>query len=101
MNYLFKQYMVVDTVIILPFFDFHISTQRMSFTNSLSLVMYLILTSAGDGVNSRPMILHDGSRATLHSQDARHLQDDVLRRGPAREGAREPHSNHLKEKSTA
>ncbi len=62
--------------------------------------MYLILTSAGDGVNSRPMILHNGPSAALHSQNASHLQDDILWRGPARQGSCQPHSDHLKEKHT-
>lgn len=63
-----------------------------------SSMMYLIITSAGDGVHSRSMVLHNSPSATLHSQDASHLQDDVLWRGPARQGACQPHSNHLKDK---
>lgn len=56
---------------------------RRTSTSVPGLMWYLILTSAGDGVNSRPVILHNGTSTALHSQDASHLQDDVLRRGPA------------------
>lgn len=62
-----------------------------------SLVMFLILTSAGDRVNPRSVILNNGSSATLYSQDASHLQDDILWRGPTRQGSCQLHSNHLKE----
>lgn len=72
----------------------------MSFNSISHLAMFLILTSAGDGVNSRPMILHNGSSAALHSQDASHLQDDILWRGPPGQGSCQLHSNHLIEKRT-
>lgn len=90
----------MPSLFFVSFFDVHMLTQRMSFASVLSPVMYLILTSAGDGVNSRSMILHNGSSATLHSQDAGHLQDDILWRGPARQGSGQLHSNHLKGKNT-
>lgn len=41
------------------------------------------------------MVLHDGSGAALHGQDASDLQDDVLGRGPTRQGPGQLHSNHL------
>lgn len=44
---------------------------------------YFLLTSAGNGVNSWTVVLHNGSSASLHCQDASHLQDDILRRRPA------------------
>lgn len=44
------------------------------------------------------MVLYDGPGASLHCQDAGHLQDDVLRRRPARQGARQLHTNHLEER---
>lgn len=37
------------------------------------------LTGAGDGVYSRPVVLHDGARATFHCEDTRHLQDHIFR----------------------
>lgn len=36
------------------------------------------ITSAGDGVDARPVVLHNGSGAALHGEDAGHLQDDVF-----------------------
>lgn len=52
-------------------------------------------TRARDGVNSGSVVLHDGSGAALHGQDASDLQDDVLGRGPTRQGPGQLHSNHL------
>lgn len=63
------------------------------------IIDYLIRASAWDGINSRSMILHDCSSAAFHGQDASHLQDDILRRGPARQSSCQPHSNHLVEQS--
>lgn len=60
----------------------------------------LVLTSAGDGVDSRTVILHNGSSATFHSQNASNLQNDVLWRCPPREAACQFHSNHLVKEST-
>lgn len=57
-----------------------------------------VLTSAGNGVYSWAVVLYNGSSASLHCQDAGHLQDDILRRSPARQGAGQPHTNHLREK---
>lgn len=54
-----------------------------------------LLTSTGDVVNSRPVVLNDGSSASLDSQDTGHLQDDVLGRRPARHLASQFHSYHL------
>lgn len=42
------------------------------------------------------MVLYDGSSASLYSQDAGHLQDDILRRRPAGQGACQLHANHLR-----
>mmetsp|Transcript_8070 Transcript_8070/g.13163 ORF Transcript_8070/g.13163 Transcript_8070/m.13163 type:complete len:599 (+) Transcript_8070:685-2481(+) len=50
---------------------------------------------AADGVHALAVVLHDGARAALHRQDVRHLEDDVLGRGPAAEPARQVHANHL------
>lgn len=52
-------------------------------------------TCAGDGINAGPVVLHNGSGATLHSQDAGHLQDHVFGGRPAGQGARQLHANHL------
>uniref|UniRef100_A0ABI8AG19 DNA-directed RNA polymerase subunit n=1 Tax=Felis catus TaxID=9685 RepID=A0ABI8AG19_FELCA len=35
--------------------------------------MAALLTGAGDGVHARPVVLHDGTRATFHCEDTRHL----------------------------
>lgn len=42
-----------------------------------------VLTGARNGVYSWAVVLYNGSSASLHCQDAGHLQDDVLRRSPA------------------
>lgn len=57
------------------------------------------LTGARNGVDSWAVVLHNGSGAALHRQDAGHLQDDVLGGGPAGQGACQPHTNHLGEKA--
>lgn len=60
--------------------------------------LIFIITSARDGVNSRPMILHNSPSAALYSQDASNLQDDILWRSPAWQTACQLHSNHLEGK---
>lgn len=64
------------------------------------IINHLILTSAWDGINSRSMILHDGSSAAFYSQDASHLQDDILWRGPTRKGPCQSYSNYLEKKKS-
>ena len=43
------------------------------------------LAGGRDRLGARPEVLDDGAGAALHREDAGHLQDDVLGRGPARE----------------
>lgn len=53
------------------------------------------LTSARNGVDSWAVVLHNGSGAAFHRQDAGHLENDVLRGGPAGKAACQLHTNHL------
>lgn len=55
-----------------------------------------LLTSAGNGVNSWPVVLYNSSGSSLNRQDASHLQDDILRRCPARQSACQLHPDHLR-----
>lgn len=64
--------------------------------NTFKLISFWLLTCAGNGVDSWSMVLYDGSSASLYSQDAGHLQDDILRRRPAGQGACQLHANHLR-----
>ena len=52
-------------------------------------------TRAGDGINTRAKVLHDGSSTSLDCQDACYLADDVLGRRPSGHLACQPYSNHL------
>lgn len=61
---------------------------------------FFSLTSARNRVNSWSVVLYDGSSTSLYSQDASHLQDDILRRRPARESARQLHTNNLRERQS-
>src|SRR5690606_34917025 len=45
------------------------------------------LPGGGDGVGARAEVLDDGAGAALHGEDLGHLEDDVLGRRPARQGA--------------
>lgn len=38
----------------------------------------VILTSAGDGVDTRPVVFHNSTCATFHRQDACHFQDHIF-----------------------
>lgn len=65
-----------------------------------SFFHFIFLTSARDRVNSRSMILYNSPSATFYSQNASHLKDDVLRRGPAWQSSCQLHPNHLKKTKT-
>lgn len=48
-----------------------------------NILILFDLTGAGYGVNPWTVVFHNGSSATLHCQDASHLQDNILGRCPA------------------
>ena len=51
---------------------------------------------ARDRVHPVAHVLHDRAGAALHRQNVGHLQDDVLRRGPAANLARQLHTDHVR-----
>ncbi len=53
------------------------------------------VTCAGDGIYTGAMVLNDGTSATLDCQDASHLADNILWRGPSRQLTSQPYTNHL------
>lgn len=86
-----KRWMLNKASVVSPFLAFsYVNTEYKDHA-----MFFFCLTSARDGINSRSMILHNCTSATLHSQDASHLQDDILWRGPTWQGSCQLHSNHL------
>mmetsp|Transcript_11978 Transcript_11978/g.32744 ORF Transcript_11978/g.32744 Transcript_11978/m.32744 type:complete len:250 (-) Transcript_11978:514-1263(-) len=51
--------------------------------------------SGREGLSAWAMVLYNGASATLHGQDACHLEDDILVRGPLGQLAGQLHANHL------
>lgn len=54
-----------------------------------------VVTCAGNGINTRSKVLHNGTSASLDSQDAGHLQDHILGGGPSLQGTSQLNTNNL------
>lgn len=89
-----RQAVVKQVIPILLFLG--VRYRKLYCMNTFKLISFWLLTRAGNGVDSWSMVLYDGSSASLYSQDAGHLQDDILRRRPAGQGACQLHANHLR-----
>jgi len=53
-------------------------------------------TGARDGVDTRTVVLDDGTCTSFHGKDAGDLKDNVLRRSPAGQGSRQLNADNLK-----
>lgn len=73
---------------------------QISVSNPLRISLHLNLTSAGNGVYSRSVILHNGPCAAFNSQNAGNLENDILWGSPTRQRSGQSHSYHLRENDT-